>query len=39
MHFPSSSVLFLINDLDRPHEGTLMTSQQALIDVQEKLKK
>ena len=34
-----SSVLFLINDLDRPFEGALSASQQALIDVQEKLKK
>ncbi len=32
-----SSVMFLINDLDRPHEGTLSASQQALIDLREKL--
>ena len=31
-----SSVVFLINDLDRPREGTLSTSQQALIDLLEK---
>jgi hypothetical protein len=33
-----SSVLFLINDLDRPLEGPLNANQQALIDLREKLK-
>ena len=31
-----SSVMFLINDLDRPQEGALSTSQQALIDLRDK---
>jgi hypothetical protein len=29
-----AGVLFLIVDLDRPHEGLLRVGQQAMIDVQ-----
>jgi hypothetical protein len=32
-----SSVMFLIVDLDRPQEGLLTVSQQAMIDVRNKL--
>jgi hypothetical protein len=32
-----AGVLFLIADLDRPHEGFLMVSQQPLIDVQKSM--
>lgn len=32
-----SSVLFLINDLDRPLEGALTASQQPLLDLREKV--
>ena len=32
-----AGVLYLIADLDRPHEGLLRVSQQALIDVQKSM--
>lgn len=32
-----ASVIFLISDLDRPREGSLIVSQQSMIDVQKKM--
>jgi hypothetical protein len=33
-----SSVLFLIVDLDRPRQGTLQVSQQAMIDLRNSMR-
>jgi len=33
-----SSVMFLIADLDRPHEGLIVVSQEAMIDLQSSMK-
>jgi hypothetical protein len=33
-----SSVLYLIADLDRPVQGTLQVSQQAMIDLRHSMK-